>query len=126
MITDRQIEDAKLVTKYAHKVQVHEHEDCIKIAYEWLDAQRKTKNVTRKSLPLKHIIENWGGRYVSQSDVEVAATIHPEIFGDYPYYNINGNLTEPSDTRLDGISEACTQQQRNLYDSNNYKFKEKS
>ena len=126
MITDRQIEDAKLTTKFAHEEPKHEHNDCIRIAYEWLDAQIKTKNVTTKALPLKHIIEKWGGRYVSQSDVEVAATLHPDIFGDYPYYNINGNLTAPSDRRLEGISEAYTQQQRNYYDSSTYKFKENS
>ena len=84
----------------------HEHDDCIRIAYEWLDAQVKIKNPTSKSRPLKHIIENWGERYVSQTDVEVAAWLHPEILGVYPRYNISARLTLPSESRLSGIGEA--------------------
>lgn len=84
----------------------HEHDDCIRIAYEWLDAQSKTKGVTRKTYALKHIIEEWGGRYVSQSDVEVAAQIHPLVRGVYPHFNISSGLTLPSQRRLEGIGEA--------------------
>jgi len=43
------------------------------IVSEWLDAQVKTKNRRMTHNPIKHIIEKWSGRYVSQSDVEVAA-----------------------------------------------------
>ncbi|WP_456638531.1 hypothetical protein [Bradyrhizobium sp. USDA 10063] len=88
---------------------MHEHDDCIRIAYEWLDAQTKTKGVMRDRRPLKHIIEDWGGRYVSQSDVEVAAELHPEIRGTYPHFNISARLVLPSDVRLATIPEARTQ-----------------
>jgi hypothetical protein len=86
---------------------VHEHDDCIRIAYEWLDAQRKTKTPRwPRHYALKHLIERWAGRYVSQNDVEVAAELHPEIRGVYPSYNIGTRLVWPSEARLVGISEA--------------------
>jgi hypothetical protein len=71
----------------------HESDDSIWIAYEWFDAQTKTRAPRAKFQSLKHIIENWGGRYVSRSDVEVAALMHPEIRGTYPFYNIGSRLT---------------------------------
>jgi hypothetical protein len=76
---------------------------------QWLDAQPKTKGVTRAARPLKHIIEKWGGRYVSQNDVEVAAQLHPEVRGQYPFYNISRLLVLPSYARLAGLSQAKTQ-----------------
>ncbi len=33
------------------------------------------KHPTQREHSLKHIIETWGGRYVSQSDIEVAAVL---------------------------------------------------
>lgn len=90
MLTDDAIESAKALTKYSTPgYKLHEHNDCIRMAYEWLDAQKKTKSSTKQTNPLKHIIEKWSGRYVSQSDVEVAAFMHPEIHGTYPYFNIS-------------------------------------
>ncbi len=109
MLTDEQIEDAKKRVTYSLGEPHHEHNDCIRIAYEWLDAQERTKGVTRSPRPLKHHIEKWGGRYVSQSDVDVAAELHPDIKGTYPYFNISRRLTLPSESRLDGIGEARTQ-----------------
>jgi hypothetical protein len=109
MITAREISDAKERTDYGNEKVLHEHDDCIRIAYEWLDAQAKTKNVTKHRFALKHIIENWGGRYVSQSDVEVAAELHPDIRGSYPYFNISARLTLPSRARLADIFQAKTQ-----------------
>ena len=109
MLTAEQIAVAKKQAKYAHKEQLHEHDDCIRIAYEWLDAQEKTRGLTRLARPLKHIIEKWGGRYVSQSDVEVAAQLHPKIKGSYPHFNLSRRFIKPSDERLAGISQARTQ-----------------
>lgn len=126
MITDSQIEVAKKRTSYSQEQQqFHEHNDCIRIAYEWLDAQRKIKTTTKKNFPLKHIIEQWGGRYVSHSDVEVAAYLHPEIYGDYPFFNISSRLTEPSIERLDEIGEAFAQDYRDRYSPEIYKYHEK-
>lgn len=110
MLTTKEIFEAKKRTKYKHgtKEILHEHDDCIRIAYEWLDAQTKTKGLIRDAFALKHIIEKWGGRYVSQSDVEVAAELHPGIRGTYPHFNISSRLKLPSDARLANIPEART------------------
>lgn len=111
MITAAQISDAKKATGYrfGSREILHEHDDCIRIAYEWLDAQATTKGLTKRTWALKHIIEKWAGRYISQSDVEVAAQLHPKISGVYPHYNISSRLVRPSDERLREISQAKTQ-----------------
>ena len=75
-------------------------------------------------MALKHIIEAWGGRYVSTSDVEVAATLHPEIRGTYPHFNISARLTEPSKNRLAGISEAFKHDYNARHDPKTYSVQE--
>jgi hypothetical protein len=107
-ISREAIAEAKKRTKYGLDTQVHEHDDCIRIAYQWLDAQVKIKAPCRSGRPFKHIIERWGGRYVSRSDVEVAAELHPDIKGEYPRFNISGRLIRPSARRLENIPEAKT------------------
>lgn len=111
MLTQEEIAAAKRRTAYSHPDGeiLHEHDDCIRIAYEWLDAQNTIKSPTKKRWALKHIVERWGGRYVSQSDVEVAAELHPNIHGKYPHFNISSKLTRPSDHRLKDIGEARSQ-----------------
>ena len=123
MITKEQIEKAKKEIALQDDPH-HEHDDCIRIAYEWLDAQRKTKKPSTRSRPLKHLIENWAGRYVSQSDVEIAAHLHPDISGKYSRYNISSRLTEPSMDRLKNIGEALTQGYRKSHRPENYKLQE--
>lgn len=125
MLTDEAIEAAKSQVKYSlAEGGHHEHNDCIRMAYEWLDAQRKTKLPTKKTYALKHIIEKWAGRYVSTTDVDVAAFMHPEIHGNYPYFNISARLTEPSTNRLKGISEAFKHSNTKKNDSSVYKLRE--
>lgn len=125
MLTDEAIETAKALTKYSlPEGGNHEHNDCIRMAYEWLDAQIKTKSPTKKAFPLKHIIEKWAGRYVSRSDVEVAALMHPEVHGDYPFFNISTRLTEPSSSRLREIPEAFRQSEIKQSDRSPYKRRE--
>ncbi|MDZ7642024.1 MAG: hypothetical protein U5J62_08395 [Desulfurivibrio sp.] len=95
MLTDEQIEYGKANVKYSLKEGGHhEHNDSIRMAYEWLDAQKKIKNPTTKTYALKHIIEKWAGRYVSTTDVDVATFLHPEIHGTYPHFNISARLTQ--------------------------------
>lgn len=120
MLTDAQIEQGKRATKYTERKPLHEHPDCIRIAYQWLDAQKRTAGRLSKTFALKHIIEEWGGRYVSQSDVEVAAQLHPDINGTYPHFNISARLTEPSRERLKNISEAFTQSYNERHDPSLY------
>ncbi len=123
-ITKFDIEKAKRTCVYSSE-PFHEHDDSIRIAYEWLDAQIPIKNPRSKVLPLKHIIESWGGRYVSLSDVEVAAHLHPHFKGVYPQYNFSTKLVEPSVKRLEQIAEAFTQNKyRENHDSSIYHSKE--
>jgi hypothetical protein len=109
MLSADDISAEKGRTKYHTKDVLHEHDDCIRIAYEWLDAQTITKGIGKRIRPLKHIIARWGRRYVSQSDVEVAAELHPRIRGAYPYFNIGYRLVLPSESRLADISQARSQ-----------------
>jgi hypothetical protein len=92
--------------------KLHEHPDCIRIAYEWLSAQYRIKVVHKRYLPLKHIIESWAGRYVSKDDVAVAAKVLG-LEGEYPNYNISKRLVKPCRQRLKKIESAQTQ---NNYD----------
>jgi len=124
MLTDQEIEDAKQKTIYGSDQPYHEHPDCIRIAYEWLDAQKKINSVNSKFHDLKHLVEKWGGRYVSASDVEVAAYLHPEIKGIYPCLNISSRLTEPSKKRLEGVLEAYTQDHHKRHDPKKYSCSE--
>ncbi|MET4634943.1 hypothetical protein [Kaistia defluvii] len=106
ILTSEEIAEAKKSTPYLGRDNLHEHDDCIRIAYQWLDAQEKTKGQLKRSLAIKHIVEKWGQRYVSSSDVEVAAHMHPDITGRYPRFNISSRLTRPSKIRLEHIGEA--------------------
>jgi hypothetical protein len=125
MLSDEEIDQAKLRTDYNLELRLRQHADCIRIAYEWLDAQIKTKNGSRRTYALKHLVEDWAGRYISQSDVSVAAELHPDMFGKYPHFNIGARLVEPSISRLEGIREAFTHcHYREDHDPTNYKIHE--
>jgi hypothetical protein len=104
-LSDDQIEQAKKDAKVFQPK--HEHNDCIRMAYEWMDAQQTTQGT--RTADWKHIIERWCGRYISDADVEIAASMHPNIEGKYPKYNFGKRLTLPSSQRLVGIDEAGKQ-----------------
>lgn len=110
MLTDQQIEKGKRECRYSTRSDIlHEHNDCIRIAYEWLDAQTtisRSGGLRTAHFQTKHWVEWWGGRYVSRSDVEVAAHLHPRIKGEYPGFNLSMKLTIPNDRRLEGIGQA--------------------
>jgi len=112
MLTAEQIAQAKATTRYSLDKPHHEHDDCIRIAYEWLDAQDTIARKPTHCFALKSMIERWGGRYVSQSDVEIAAALHPHLCGEYPRFNLSTRLVLPNDARLDGIGQAMTQNYR--------------
>ena len=103
IITDEQIKDAKASTPYSLEPHHMNDDDSIRAAYNWLDAQPKLRGLTTKPLAIKHIIERWAGFYVSLTDVEVAAHMHPDIYGSYPVYNIHCNFVHPLDCRLVGL-----------------------
>jgi len=125
MLTAADICEAKKKFCYPYPTDVlHEHDDCIRIAYEWLDAQNVRSTPSKASRPLKHIIEKWAGRYISTSDVEIAASMHPRIRGKYPNFNLSARLVLPSDKRLAGIGEALTQGYRDRLDTKVYSLRE--
>ena len=82
----------------------------MRIAFAWLDAQRTIKSPPKHWHPIKHIIENWAGRYVSSNDVEIAGILHPDIKGSYSgSFNLSARLTYPDPLRLKQIEQAYTQ-----------------
>lgn len=64
------------------------------------------------------------GRYISTTDVDVAAFLHPEIHGTYPHFNISARLVKPSDSRLANISEAFKHDYRKNFDPSIYSINE--
>jgi hypothetical protein len=130
MPTDKQIEAMKLGFEYSLSLgypynkkpykPTHGSNNRIKIAYAWLDAQKKIKHINKRLyFPVKHMVEGWCGDYVSRDDVEIAAALHPEIRGVYPDFNISQLLTLPSKKRLAGI-DLQGQGYKNNYE---YKYK---
>ncbi|MCP3406218.1 hypothetical protein [Bradyrhizobium sp. CCGB01] len=109
MLTANEIADAKGRVRYQDSNVVHEHDDCVRIAYQWLDAQITTKSKLKRTHPLARFITVWGGRRIASADVEVAAELHHRIRGYYPHFNIRSRFTLPSDGRLADIAEARTQ-----------------
>jgi len=104
VLTDAQIEAAK--AKEASLIAGQPASDLvIMAAFEGLDAQPRIKSPSSKSRPLKHIIENWAGCYVSMADVKIAAWLHPDITGEYPRFNIAFSMTRPSAARLQNIGQ---------------------
>ena len=99
-LTDSQIEQA--IAKYSPK-GLHQHPDCVRIAAEWLSAQKMIRSPRCNCY--KHIIESWGGRYVSKDDVTVAAKLMG-VYGTYPYLNISLMLIRPDHSRLANIENA--------------------
>lgn len=124
-LTDEQINEAKKRVPCVAGDPNKNSPGCVRIAYEWLDAQVKTVSPMKRAYAIKHLIEKWGARYVSQYDVEVAAYLHPQIKGKYPYYNISSKLTQPNEQRLVGIEEALTHMSyRDHRTYENYTYKE--
>lgn len=78
--------------------------DQVRVAYAWLDAQKKTKNPRALYIPLKHIIEQWAKRYVAATSVQVAADLHPDVTGVYPNFSISSRLTYPNIARIGSLS----------------------
>ncbi len=71
------------------------------------------------------MIVDWSGREVSQTEIEIAADLHPVIKGEYPYYNLRSELTFPSAERLRGISEPFKHDCEEQYIVENYRYFEK-
>lgn len=106
--TDQEIDIAKLSTPYFSDEPRHEHNDCIRIAYLWLDHQKKTKRTTYTAGAIKHDVERWAQRYISTSDLLVAAHMHPDIIVNTAGYtlNITRKYVTPPISLLNNIPEA--------------------
>lgn len=95
----------------------HPYEQIL-IAYEWLDAQPKIKGPQDRSFNLKNIIAEWGKCYLVEGAVIVAAHLHPQISGTYPYYNLGLRLILPKVERISDIPEAFT----HCFSKKNYSY----
>jgi len=100
---------------------LHQHIDCIFIAAEFLAAQKQTKHPRYHRVPLKHIIERWAGRYVSEDDVSVAAILLG-LKGDYPDFNFSTRLVFPNQERLSNIDEAFQHQYKSVSSGDYFSF----
>ncbi len=81
-----------------------EDDDQVRVAYQWLDAQKIAKKTLQGEWNLERLIGDWSGLEVTRHDIEVAAHLHHRIHGDYPLLNINPGFIFPSAERLRGIS----------------------
>jgi hypothetical protein len=104
-LTDQQILNAKIALNL-HQPN-HEHDDCIRMAYEWLDAQTKIKR--KRGDDWKHWVQHWCGRHITVDDIKVAAHLHPDVQQDGEKLNISSVKVLPAFNRLIGIDEAYSQ-----------------
>ena len=125
MLTDQQIDNAKNEMVYVMEAD-HKNNDSIRIVYEWLDAQIVTKIPKTQAYNLKHWIREWAGFYISNSDVEVATFLHPDICGKFPHYNISKRYTDPSIKRLNEIPNAFKHDYRGSHRPEAYKYYEEA
>jgi hypothetical protein len=107
MITTQQVQDAMECAPRALAGNPTS-EKGIRIAYEWLDAQRKTKSQSHGLAKAKGIIEVWSASYVSVTDVEIAESLHPDVTLAGSYLNLSKRLTRPNIRRLEGIVDLET------------------
>ncbi|MGY1490532.1 hypothetical protein ACW4YW_14070 [Methylobacillus pratensis] len=106
MLSDETIALAKARANYAGFVPVHQNNDCIRIAYAWLDAQIKTTMPSEVPVSQRGLIRSWGGALVMYGDIIVAAEMHPDIHGIYPNLSLSRELTLPDPARLADIAGA--------------------
>ena len=106
MLSDETIALAKARANYAGFIPVHQNNDCIRIAYAWLDAQARTTTFSEVPVSQRGLIRSWGGALVMYGDIIVAAELHPDIHGSYPYLNLSRELTFPDLARLATIPGA--------------------
>ena len=107
---------AKQRANYAAFVPVHHNDDCIRIAYAWLDAQIKSSSLSEVPVSQRGLIRSWGGALVMYGDIIVAAELHPEVFGIYPLLNLSNELTYPDPARLTTIVGANEHSSLNQFD----------
>ncbi len=82
-----------------------DHFDEVRVAYAWLNAQNIIGRINC-TVP-RVMIENWGGRKISNFAIEVAIHLHPYLKLDVRCRtNISREFREPHKIRLQGIATA--------------------
>ena len=77
--------------------------ECVEVAYQFLDAQKKCVLKKQSHYALKGMVERWSRRYISRLDVEMAIRLHPELRGNASSCNISSNFVMPSMNRLSRV-----------------------
>lgn len=80
--------------------------------------------IVRRASAFKHMVEYWCDRYVSQNDSALAAMLHQDVQGEYPYFNLSRRLIEPSVPRLANIGQAFAHGHEKGYGPSPYRRKE--
>jgi hypothetical protein len=106
-IIEQAIEELKALGAFNEIGFHHESNDCARIAFAFLDAQKTIKSPS-KGGAYKHTIEKWAGRYISTTSVIIAAYLHPTIKGEYPAFNLSAITIYPCHSRLLAVTEAYT------------------
>ena len=104
MITAEQIDKVRKEVSAPGLSQTND--DNIRIAYEWLDAQEWTTISGGGKIKVKRLISKWGGREISQKEIDMAVALISERAGHTPQDTMNPRLTFPSAERLRGIAGA--------------------
>ena len=94
----------------------------VRMAYSWLDAQRRAKGLTQTYLPLKHMIEAWANFYIPAQAVCIAVNLHPDFFGKkYPHFNLKKDrIIRPDRKRLEGIPGVGSHNYSEKWNANYY------
>lgn len=108
MLTDEQIKAA--IDEMGIYFGTDEPYDHIRMAYEWLDAQEKTKDVIPMSRSFhshaptpRQMCMDWCGWFMCENAFAIAAYMHPEIKGEHPRFNISEQFILPSMKRISGL-----------------------
>ena len=75
----------------------------VQIAYQWLDAQKRTVNAN--GYVEKHRIERWAGFYIDKDAVIRALQLHGLKSDAYPRANISKRVIKPLLSRITHLPE---------------------
>lgn len=117
MLTGEQIAAAKRQVRYRYPDDIlHEHDDCIRMCYEWLSAQRHTTSSHGRGVAgFRSLIMHWAGSYVSKDDVDVALVMLPRLIVTMHDSNLSRKLVLPKDSRLEGIGQVMRHPEQRTY-----------
>lgn len=122
MTTIKQQQQAK---EHLHRNTPGNVDDRIRIAYEWLDAQRKLDRSISQRTDLQKLISTWGGKRIDIEDIDRAAHLHDKITGQYAKYNINYRFILPAAERLRVLVQADRQTSEMRFLLENYRSYER-